>query len=42
MKAKPGVIAVDPELIPLGTKVYVEGVGDVPDYGYAIAADTAD
>jgi uncharacterized protein YabE (DUF348 family) len=40
MKAKPGVIAVDPELIPLGTKVYVEGVGDVPDYGYAIAADT--
>ena len=28
------VIAVDPRVIPLGTKVHVEG------YGYAIAADT--
>ncbi|HJV30764.1 MAG TPA: ubiquitin-like domain-containing protein [Bacillales bacterium] len=28
------VIAVDPRLIPLGTKVYVDG------YGYAVAADT--
>lgn len=28
------VIAVDPSIIPLGTKVYVEG------YGYAVAADT--
>jgi uncharacterized protein YabE (DUF348 family) len=28
------VIAVDPRIIPLGTKVYVEG------YGYAVAADT--
>jgi uncharacterized protein YabE (DUF348 family)/3D (Asp-Asp-Asp) domain-containing protein len=29
-----GVIAVDPRVIPLGTKVFVEG------YGYAVAADT--
>jgi 3D (Asp-Asp-Asp) domain-containing protein len=28
------VIAVDPRIIPLGSKVYVEG------YGYAVAADT--
>lgn len=36
LRANPGakVIAVDPRVIPLGTKVHVEG------YGYAIAADT--
>lgn len=35
VKANPdGVIAVDPRVIPLGTKVYVEG------YGYAVARDT--
>ncbi|MFT8323207.1 MAG: ubiquitin-like domain-containing protein [Bacillus sp. (in: firmicutes)] len=36
LKANPNakVIAVDPNYIPLGTKVYVEG------YGYAVAADT--
>ncbi|WP_044747347.1 G5 and 3D domain-containing protein [Bacillus alveayuensis] len=36
LKANPDakVIAVDPNVIPLGSKVYVEG------YGYAIAADT--
>jgi len=28
------VIAVDPNVIPLGSKVYVDG------YGYAVAADT--
>lgn len=35
LKANPdGVIAVDPSVIPLGTRVYVEG------YGYAVARDT--
>ncbi|WP_071396747.1 G5 and 3D domain-containing protein [Bacillus tuaregi] len=36
LHANPGakVIAVDPRVIPLGSKVYVEG------YGYAVAADT--
>jgi uncharacterized protein YabE (DUF348 family) len=36
LKSNPNVkvIAVDPSIIPLGTKVYVEG------YGYAVAADT--
>lgn len=39
IRARRGIIAVDPRVIPLGTKVYVEGVGSVPDYGYALAAD---
>lgn len=33
-RARRGVIAVDPSVIPLGTRVYV------PGYGYAVAADT--
>ncbi len=39
IKAREGVIAVDPKVIPLGTKVYVEVPGPAPDYGFAIAAD---
>lgn len=34
IKAKKGVVAVDPRVIPLGTKLYI------PGYGYAVAADT--
>ncbi len=40
MRARVGVIAVDPRVIPLGTKVYVEVAGNTPDYGIAIAGDT--
>lgn len=34
------VIAVDPNVIPLNSKVYVEGLNGAWDYGHAIAADT--
>lgn len=40
MAVRKGIIAVDPRVIPLGTKVYVEVAGDTPDYGFAVAADT--
>lgn len=39
LRAREGVIAVDPKVIPLGTKVYVQVPGSAPDYGFAIAAD---
>jgi len=38
--AKWGVIAVDPSVIPLGSKVYVETVDGSYIYGTAVAADT--
>ena len=37
---KRGVIAVDPRVIPLGTKVYVQSLDGKPDYGFAVAGDT--
>ena len=42
IQLKPGVVAVDPRVIPLGSRVYVESVdgGGNWSYGYAIAGDT--
>jgi uncharacterized protein YabE (DUF348 family) len=39
IKVRKGVVAVDPRVIPLGTRIYVELPGKTPDYGYAVAAD---
>ncbi|NLE23901.1 MAG: DUF348 domain-containing protein, partial [Clostridiaceae bacterium] len=39
LKAREGVVAVDPKVIPLGTKLYIEVPGSAPDYGFAIAGD---
>lgn len=39
-RAKVGTIAVDPNVIPLGTKVYIEGLYGAKNYGYAVAEDT--
>ena len=39
-KIRRGVVAVDPRVIPLGTKLYVESTDGTPDYGFAVAEDT--
>ena len=39
-KPRPGVVAVDPRVIPLGTRLYIESLDGTPDYGYAVAEDT--
>lgn len=39
-KLRPGVVAVDPKVIPLGSRVYVESTDSWPDYGMASAEDT--
>ncbi|HHT20230.1 MAG TPA: DUF348 domain-containing protein [Tissierellia bacterium] len=36
----PGKVAVDPNVIPLGTRLLIESVDEWPSYGEAIAADT--
>ena len=42
IRAQFGVVAVDPRVIPLGTKLYIESTDDGASwtYGYCIAADT--
>lgn len=35
-----GVVAVDPNVIPLGTKLYIETADGYASYGYAVAEDT--
>lgn len=40
MQAGPGVVAVDPRVIPLGTRLYIASNDGTADYGYAIAGDT--
>lgn len=39
-KARPGSVAVDPRVIPLGTKLYIESLDGTSDYGFAVAEDT--
>jgi uncharacterized protein YabE (DUF348 family) len=39
MTARVGIVAVDPKVIPLYTKLYIEIPGSAPDYGFAIAGD---
>ena len=39
-KVRPGVVAVDPRVIPLGTKLYIQSLDGTKDYGFAIAEDT--
>lgn len=37
--ARPGTVAVDPRVIPLGTRLYIESLDGSKDYGFAIAED---
>lgn len=38
-KLRPGVVAVDTNVIPFGTKLYIESTDKTSDYGYASAED---
>lgn len=39
-KVRPGVVAVDPRVIPLRTKLYIQSLDGSKDYGFASAEDT--
>lgn len=39
-KARPGVVAVDPRVVKLGSKLYIESMDRTADYGFAKAEDT--
>ncbi|WP_054870869.1 3D domain-containing protein [Caloranaerobacter sp. TR13] len=39
-KVRHGVVAVDPRVIPLGTKLYIQSLDGTKDYGFAVAEDT--
>lgn len=39
-RARVGAVAVDPRVIPLGTKLYIESMDGFPTYGFAVAEDT--
>lgn len=39
-KVRPGVVAVDPRVIPLGSKLYIESMDRTASYGNASAEDT--
>lgn len=39
-RARVGAVAVDPRVIPLGTKLYIETADGYPSYGFAVAEDT--
>lgn len=39
-RARIGAVAVDPRVIPLGSKLYIESADGFQSYGYAVAEDT--